>query len=389
MNRRTNRAGFSLIEMLVVITIIGIVAAVMLGAGLGVGGAAARKAATKTTLEKVDSILQAKLNALRRDFDDQERKKARVDVFSPGPPPAAKVNWFNVISHAEAIPLKYPTLLGVPTNPASTTPWQLAARIAVVKMDRYRGLFPQRVRDCYGLNNADDGAVYFDDSPLLDYWKSSTPIWNNTPRNLSAHKPETESSELLYLCLSFGKATGASVSVLDDINPRHLKDTDGDGVPEIYDDWGNMLRFYNAPTRLARPSGTVNTAPTVPTAEQYSVAEKLIAGFPARPTNPAQAADFSNSFNQNWMDTKNGIHLVLRDSNATAPALQSRIDQFEALFLTPDTYWRPMIVSAGEDGDYGLGDPVGVGPERLAGPSMSDLTTAADNLTNLQRLGGN
>lgn len=371
MNRK--RSGFSLIELLVVITILGIAIALLLPL-LGVTGATARAAATKTTLEKLDSLLQAKLDALQKDFDEQDRKKTRADVVSAG---AYKTNWFNLLGSASdpQFSARYPTLWGIP---AAGIP--MTARVGIIKNDRYRGMFPQRVRDLYGLNNVDDGATHFDDSPLLDYWKSTTPIWNDKPRSLSAHQPATESSELLYLALSFGKASGASVGVLGDINQRHIKDSDGDGVPEIYDDWGNMLRFYNAPTRLVRPNGV----DSIPTATQYSVAEKLIAGLPARPTTPAQATDFGNSFNQNWMDKKNGTHAILLDATQTVRQAVP-CTQFEALFLTPDTYWRPMIVSAGEDGDFGLGDPVAVGPERLAGPAIGDMTNVADNLTNLQR----
>jgi prepilin-type N-terminal cleavage/methylation domain-containing protein len=375
---RRPRTGFSLIELLVVVTIMGIVIATLVSV-LGVGGGAARRGATVTTIEKVDSLLTAKVDALRKDFDEQERKKTRADVLSvvPGAPPvfAAETNWFNVLSNAEQLPTKYgATYAGTP----------LAARVVIVKMDRYRGMFPQRVRDLYGLNNTDDGApaAYFDDSPLLKYWKStSPPIWNGVPKNPSAHQPATESSELLYLTLSFGKASGASANVLDDINPRHLKDSDADGIPEIYDDWGNMLRFYNAPTRLVRPTGI----DSIPTAEQYSVASTLISGLPARPVSASQATDFANSFNQDWLDSKKALQLVIGDASSRQA---SAINQIETLFYTPDTYWRPLIVSAGEDGDFGLGDPVSTGPERLAGPSMTDLTTAADNITNLQRLGG-
>src|SRR5689334_7537682 len=179
---RQTRTGFSLIELLVVVTIMGIVIATLVTA-LGVGGAAARKAATITTIRKVDSLLTAKVDALKKDFDEQERKKTRADVLSGPNNSARKTNWFNVLSNAEALPGLYPS---IPLY--SSTP--LAVRVAIVKMDRYRGMFPQRVRDLYGLDDTDDGApaAYFDDSPLLAYWKStSPPIWNGVTRVPSAH----------------------------------------------------------------------------------------------------------------------------------------------------------------------------------------------------------
>src|SRR5436190_17293732 len=174
---RQLRTGFSLIDLLVVVTIMGVVIA-MLVTALGVGGAAARRGATITTIRKVDSLLTAKVDALKKDFDEQERKKTRADVISA--PAARKTNWFNVLSNAEALPGLYPMVSLYASTP-------LAVRVAIVKMDRYRGMFPQRVRDLYGLNDTDDGGTYFDDSPLLDYWKSTTPVWNGVTRVPSAH----------------------------------------------------------------------------------------------------------------------------------------------------------------------------------------------------------
>ncbi len=375
---RPPRAGFSLIELLVVVTIMAIVVGTLI-TFLGVGGAAARRGATQTTIEKLDSMLKARLDEFNKNLAEQERKKARADLLAAG---NLEANWLNIQSNAEALGGAYASL-------------PLASKIAIIKLDRYRGTFPQRYADMHGLNGtADPAAGYVDDSPLWrKYFLGSPPpsVWNGVPRNPSAHQPETESSELLYLILLEGKGTGASKGIADDINPRHLKDSDGDGIPEIYDDWGNMLRFYNAPTRLLRPGGV----DTTPTTDQFSLAETLISGLPRRPTqqeiddlsNPLLRGPYNqNSFNQNPFDTRKSLHMVFGPPGSRTAAA---VTTFENLFHTPDTFFKPLIVSAGEDGDFGLGAPTATGPERLAAPASTDLSTAADNITNLQRLGGN
>ncbi len=181
----------------------------------------------------------------------------------------------------------------------------------------------------YGLNGTYDGGTYVDDSPLLDYWRSTTPVWKDTP---GTTRPIRSRPKAANCCSwpSFGKGTGASKQVADEINPRHLKDSDADGIPEIYDDWGNMLRFYNAPTRLVRPGGT----DTFPTAEEFSVAESLIAGLPRRPTSAAQAADMSNAFNQAPLDPRKGLHQFFGPPGARSA---TDVTNFEATFHTPDT----------------------------------------------------
>ncbi len=97
------RAGFSLIELLVVITIMAIVIATLVSY-LGPGGARARRAATATTIEKLDSMLKARWDEYRKDLDEQDRKKTRAEVQ-----PAAKwkENWTNILGAADLLPTKY------------------------------------------------------------------------------------------------------------------------------------------------------------------------------------------------------------------------------------------------------------------------------------------
>jgi prepilin-type N-terminal cleavage/methylation domain-containing protein len=365
------RAGFSLIELLVVMSILLLLAGAVL-AFLGQSGAAARTAATSSLLVKLDSLLQARFDELRQSFEEQERKSS------------LKAEWINIPANAAALKTQYDAA----GNGAPLASVPVAAARALVRIDRYRGAFPQRVEDLYGIDGA-AGLVngVNDDSPLLATWTSSTPVWNEKPRVPANHTRETESSELLYLALTVGVSAGAGKEVLSDINPKHIQDTDNDGLPELVDDWGNPLRFYNAPTRLVRPGGA-GVLPT-PTAF-HALAQQLLSGVPAIPASPV---DLSNSFNQNPFDSKGSLRNVAAGARyfeaaftLDRPGGATSCPAFELNFCTPETFFRPLIVSAGADETLGLGEPSAAGVSRLAGVLTVD--EAADNVTNRQRVGG-
>ncbi|MBX3444532.1 MAG: type II secretion system protein [Planctomyces sp.] len=329
----------SLIELLIVMSILAILAGTAF-VMLGRTGEEARKAATLTTLRKLDSLLQARFDELRKNFDEQEKKKLRTS------------DWINIQNTAD----NHPLLTSLP----------MQTRLAVVRADRYRGTFPQREEDLFGIDDDEFGAVP-DNSPLLTIWRNFNP-GPKTDRNL-------ESSELLYLALTTGVSSGAGKEILEDISPRHIQDKDGNGLPEIYDDWGNPLRFYNAPTRLVRPGGLA--APT-PTPAQHALTAALIASVPPTPTGaPTDPGYFAQAFNQDPFDSRGALRT------------QAVFDA-EAMFRTPSTFFRPMIVSCGADEQLGLHEPTEADFNRLGvlSAGADAMSEAADNLTNLQRVGG-
>jgi hypothetical protein len=65
--------------------------------------------------------------------------------------------------------------------------------------------------------------------------------------NLSAHKHKTARSEMLYALLVEGSGPLGSVFSRDDFTDKEVKDTDGDGLPEFVDAWGEPLQFYRWP----------------------------------------------------------------------------------------------------------------------------------------------
>lgn len=368
-----NRSGFSLIELLVAITIMLLLIGTLVSF-MGTIGGSAREAATKVTITKLDSLLQARLSELNEMFREQEAKKLNRN------------EWINVNSGANGATVISALTSGAPVN----------ARVAYCRLDRYVGMFPQREEDLYGPNGTDDSmSGGGDDSPLLGVWLTTPAPPHFTPGSWRAFHPTTttsnsdrslESSELLTLALTFpgplGKSKGGGAQIADSINPRHFLDKDGNGLPELYDDWGQPLRFYNAPTRLLKPAG----ADTVPTTEQVALARALVSGLPPAPTAPPSAANldyFQLPYNQDPFDSKGGLR---RSGPPSVSRWLTTNAAFELRFHTADTYYAPLIVSCGGDESLGLGEPTATTTDRHA--AVITPEEAADSITNLQTSGG-
>jgi hypothetical protein len=65
--------------------------------------------------------------------------------------------------------------------------------------------------------------------------------------NLANHTHKTARSEMLYAVLVEGQGPLGSSFAPDDFTPREVADTDGDGLPEFIDAWGEPLQFYRWP----------------------------------------------------------------------------------------------------------------------------------------------
>jgi hypothetical protein len=64
---------------------------------------------------------------------------------------------------------------------------------------------------------------------------------------LNTHQPKTARAEVLYAILVEGKGPLGSVFTRDDFTDKEVQDTDGDGMPEFVDAWGQPLQFYRWP----------------------------------------------------------------------------------------------------------------------------------------------
>jgi prepilin-type N-terminal cleavage/methylation domain-containing protein len=86
--------------------------------------------------------------------------------------------------------------------------------------------------------------------------------------NLANHTHKTARAEMLYAILVEGRGPLGSVFNRDDFTDKEVQDTDGDGLPEFVDAWGNPLQFFRWPIlyhsdiqlgQVIQPSSTTNT----------------------------------------------------------------------------------------------------------------------------------
>jgi prepilin-type N-terminal cleavage/methylation domain-containing protein len=77
--------------------------------------------------------------------------------------------------------------------------------------------------------------------------------------NLSNHTHKTARSEMLYAILVEGLSPLGSSFSREDFTNREVQDTDGDGLPEFIDAWGEPLQFYRWPIYYggAYPNGNI------------------------------------------------------------------------------------------------------------------------------------
>ncbi len=78
-------------------------------------------------------------------------------------------------------------------------------------------------------------------------WTPTEPSRCRHPANLANHTHNTARAEALYALLVEGQGPLGTVFNRDDFTDKEVQDTDGDGLPEFVDAWGEPLQFYRWP----------------------------------------------------------------------------------------------------------------------------------------------
>lgn len=333
--RRTLRRlrGFTLLEVLITVTLVALLTG-FLAVQIGRSITQAKITATRTTLQKIDSILKQRLQAFRELMDTGPKQKEIKD--------RGKVK----VAELKALGIR-----DVNND---------KIRELMAYKDLYRRAFPQ---------------MYADSSSL-----AAAGFTGNAA-------DKRESSEILYWLLTQGETYGVPSIGDNDFSSSEIADTDGDGRMEFVDAWGEPLRFYRWPTRLLRPDGLA--VPGTPVdVNRRKFAGMLINGLPPRPP----AGDFDQASSD--PDDRLGAFLTesLRQTAGISPT------QFEGLYHTAETYHTPLILSGGPDRITGMlepYDPFGrlaspmpaiAASVVTAPPNTADFldNEMNDNLTNLQ-----
>ena len=192
-----NRKGFTLLELLVVVSIIAILAAIGTAAGLRVVSRA-REQATEMRITLI-------CRALATRYDDFNRRA--TDEL-----------------HSERF-------LAISAESGRSCGQRAIAEILARKA-AMRTWFPQTWAEASGM---------------LALAGKTAPATIN---------PANESAEVLAFVLMSAPILTGVPDEIEAMGTSDLADTDGNGYPEFIDSWGKPLQFRRWPTRLARPGGT-------------------------------------------------------------------------------------------------------------------------------------
>lgn len=334
-----HRAGFTILELLVVVAVIAILAS--LGFVMVKNfGQTSRDAQTQATIRKVDAALQDRLQSLSRFYENSDRRAGTPRVSIPVYVDDPQKYTFGPPIGSDLTDREIWSLNGsnVPTRDFI----ELRAR-KKFKQKHFPMNFSEMDLDNDG--NSDVTGLAIDAYP-------------------SGHDPETENSEVLYYFLTQGAKFGSEEVAVVDFIDREIADTDGDGLMEIVDGWGNPIRFYRWPTRLIRPQPSGSETANVTTLNNSTLFMNL--------TPPIETALFlignvpSAQILRNDPQDPLGVN--------TAPA-----DVFERTFHTKQTWHAPLVVSAGADGKFGLLSPT---KDPAAPPGPGNVTTPRTYNTN-------
>ena len=361
---RVGRHGFTLIELLITITII------LLLAGISVpviGGmlANARKAATATTIKKVDELLKTRIAAFNGFVDEQVRdRRSGATVVLQGPKTKQLVFTADPFITFGTAPRNFAKLAGYSPMPLTDNAVIAQRAMVLARKGLFRKYFPQNWAEVRQHG-----------------WPGQVGI---TPP--ATVNPTTESGEVLYLMFTKLGIPGFGDDAADVLLPVEVVDTDGNGFPELVDSWGRPLRFYRWPTSLFRMAA----GDAAYRADATSAALSMVSGYASKKT-------LAGALNKDLDDPRRMIPA------AGFPGVTPTT--FANTFHTISTFSLPLVVSAGLDGSLGLKEPgdttapattsgrlgftlVDATDGSLTAAQAAGLEDIFDNMTNLNATAG-
>jgi prepilin-type N-terminal cleavage/methylation domain-containing protein len=383
-------AGFTLLELLIAISVIAILMGLSFSLLNGLLNQS-REEATTATIRKVSALFEDRYQAFNRAFTGTRKD--------------------NAVGSTRAL---------LATNQIFGVRQEVVEILA--KKALFRNEFPQRMNDLIvGTGDANNNTFLDGDDNgdgLADVVAAAF-----TGITWSKHDPRTESSELLYYFLFHSRSFGAADTNADRFTTQEIADTDGDGLPELIDSWGQPLRFYRWPTRLMDVVSITPFQPVLLDPDEQTdvpvyldddndgVPETLHGIRVVDPDARTIAATLIKGLPPKSASLPGGTlprDLMLTDPDDPVGRLYTELERLnglngtptfanefnEANYHTPDTYHIPLIVSAGADEELGLFEPTDV-PNRghLAAYDSSTsfatmLDRISDNITNRNRRAG-
>lgn len=216
---RASHSAFTLVELLIVITIIGILSALLLGVAAN-ASQQARVSRTKAMIAKLHNLVMQQYdtykdrrapvndsNAALRALKGQDRAKARLFALRELMLMEMPDRWSDVL------------LAPIPNTPSSTT---MGTPIYL----------------SYGA-----GSTYGGPTPLIEAYRRQ--YFAMVAAGMSkAQIEDNQGAECLYMMVMFATADGEARGLF---NESSIGDTDGDGAYEFLDGWGNPISFIRWP----------------------------------------------------------------------------------------------------------------------------------------------
>jgi prepilin-type N-terminal cleavage/methylation domain-containing protein len=286
--------GFTLVELLIVMVIIGILLAFILNAAMD-GVRRAEERATQSLIIKLDTGIADRIEALLQSrIDPTQAHRDIAAIYSPLSPttPIYSLPRAQVIAMYDMMKAELPDVFYFPdpTDPDYSasypinfvaTAWNLKPGGSIgdylYPMDHSSTLPPPNYRQYADTPTLGAfGAAFTARAGLLKNLGNSPRL--NMPLDpkgydlidnnfdgliddagesglsatqwltiAKAHQHKTARAEMLYALLVEGQGPLGSVFNRDDFTNKEVRDTDGDGLPEFVDAWGQPLQFYRWP----------------------------------------------------------------------------------------------------------------------------------------------
>jgi prepilin-type N-terminal cleavage/methylation domain-containing protein len=252
---------------------------------------------------------------------------------------------------------------------------------------------------------------------------------------MANHKHSTARAEMLYAMLVEGQGPYGSVFNADEFTTKEVQDTDGDGLPEFVDAWGQPLQFFRWPTYYktdiqkgldgysvfeSRQQDSLDPNQQLVAPAWWAATPSATNGGPAwgtvtgpTPTGASTAVRWFQYYFHSLSDPISGTRASFPSPNGTAetnyawdrgsyPARRAHYTKFLILsggpdktpgvFLYPDTATLNVNALMIEGQAWpNTWDPTGAIPTLLTGSALIDAQDAAtDDITNhnLQAAGG-
>ena len=400
-NQNIRRSGFTLLELLMVISIISILIGLSFSVMNGITEQAEQEA-TKATIQKLNRLIEQRTEAFERAFKGSRRDSyvtatvgllaaidGRFDYYRlhPEKAPSALVILAKKAAFRFEFPQRMVELLLSPGDDSNGNGLPDSIELRVAR--------PQARTYLIGLDLASSSPTVGYEPSAADLDSVVTARWvggsvtvnvGGTPTSLTfqGHQGKTESSGLLYYTLIASASFGSSSVDADQFSGFEVADLDNDGLPEFVDAWGEPIRFYRWPTRLIDPTAPNPFTPNFSVvndntevdpdpdgdesdgmreilADERLYAGLLLKGLPPAPKPlPGPGGTFTIQRDPLFVDPDDPVGLLysmLEDPQYAAMGINIAAEINEGKYHTLDTYHVPLVVSAGPDQLLGLYEP--------------------------------